>query len=202
MGQLLATYNQAATQPLLLDPMTVSLDHLLKAIDEVNTITNVLVDSHGNRLFFSVRDEPDVTTLFWRSLLRVYCETVSSTTGIAQKARAYNLRQFCQLYTFIVEQRPEELAQANMRASVLLNVLPDDDDDNTCPVCMDRRLEQILPCSHGFCGECINTWSAQSQRCPLCRQDISEEEERWQLTQRPPTEDISDYINAAAEPES
>ena len=31
----------------------------------------------------------------------------------------------------------------------------DDDEDDECPVCMETRIQSVLPCGHGFCSGCI-----------------------------------------------
>jgi hypothetical protein len=37
-----------------------------------------------------------------------------------------------------------------------------------CPVCMDVRVDAVLPCGHFFCHDCIGTLAAR--KCPQCRQ--------------------------------
>jgi len=45
-------------------------------------------------------------------------------------------------------------------------------DGEECCICMDRKPNLILPCTHQYCEECFQQWSSQSsssQTCPLCR---------------------------------
>jgi hypothetical protein len=46
--------------------------------------------------------------------------------------------------------------------------------EDSCAVCMDDITHQtILKCGHGFCRECIKTWTYKHVTCPLCREIIS-----------------------------
>jgi len=49
-------------------------------------------------------------------------------------------------------------------------VLPGSD-DGQCSVCRDARSDSLMaqPCRHLFCTECIATWLAANDNCPLCR---------------------------------
>jgi len=40
---------------------------------------------------------------------------------------------------------------------------------NTCPICLDQKLEVVMPCMHSFCSKCITHWTHKNQSCPLCR---------------------------------
>lgn len=44
----------------------------------------------------------------------------------------------------------------------------------SCIICFDsyQKPTKIL-CGHTFCYECIKSWSSQSDKCPICRQQFS-----------------------------
>eukprot|EP01064_Diplonema_japonicum_P027256 TRINITY_DN3915_c3_g1_i1.p1 TRINITY_DN3915_c3_g1~~TRINITY_DN3915_c3_g1_i1.p1 ORF type:complete len:221 (+),score=35.11 TRINITY_DN3915_c3_g1_i1:48-665(+) len=45
-----------------------------------------------------------------------------------------------------------------------------------CCICMATQIEQVLPCSHGFCNQCILSWSRGVRyTCPCCRAPIQGE---------------------------
>lgn len=59
---------------------------------------------------------------------------------------------------------------------------------------MDKQKQVALPCTHSFCLNCFQHWSAQNKTCPICRSkiDCSEGDELWQLTSNE-IEDIGSY---------
>ena len=50
---------------------------------------------------------------------------------------------------------------------------------NECSVCHEQLMQDvnILPCSHRFHNECIESWITSHNSCPLCRAPIVEPEE-------------------------
>ena len=38
-----------------------------------------------------------------------------------------------------------------------------------CPICLDKKADNVLPCLHSFCQQCIEDWYVKSECCPLCR---------------------------------
>ncbi|TFK38568.1 hypothetical protein BDQ12DRAFT_651666, partial [Crucibulum laeve] len=50
------------------------------------------------------------------------------------------------------------------------------EDENNCSICLQGFVDRaVVPtCSHEFCFECLNVWTEQSRRCPLCSQNIGE----------------------------
>ena len=43
------------------------------------------------------------------------------------------------------------------------------DGEGLCPLCLDKKVNFSLPCSHFFCEDCIKLWMLKSETCPLCR---------------------------------
>jgi len=43
------------------------------------------------------------------------------------------------------------------------------DDENECPLCMDRGIEIVPSCGHGVCKLCYQQWIAIDPTCPSCR---------------------------------
>jgi len=45
---------------------------------------------------------------------------------------------------------------------------------STCIICFNsyKRMTKIF-CGHTFCLECIQNWSSQSDKCPICRQSFN-----------------------------
>ena len=51
--------------------------------------------------------------------------------------------------------------------------------ENECSICHEQLMQDVnvLPCSHRFHNECIESWITSHNSCPLCRAPISEPEE-------------------------
>ena len=45
--------------------------------------------------------------------------------------------------------------------------------DNECAICLDQKVEVVLPCGHGFCNDCIVDWVSRDRECPMCREDLN-----------------------------
>jgi len=42
--------------------------------------------------------------------------------------------------------------------------------EDSCSICRDKMtIPVVLPCSHFFCQECIETWFTNERSCPICR---------------------------------
>ncbi|KAI9917090.1 hypothetical protein PsorP6_018062 [Peronosclerospora sorghi] len=70
-------------------------------------------------------------------------------------------------------------------------------DETECQICMDKKKQVVLPCTHSFCLNCFQHWSTQSPTCPICRAkfDCSEGDELWQLT----SDDVEDMGSYATD---
>lgn len=73
----------------------------------------------------------------------------------------------------LVEFAPEEL-ETGLRSTVI---------NSSCAVCLEdfnaKEKIKILPCHHGFHGECIDEWLERSDLCPICKAsvlDVSEDD--------------------------
>jgi len=47
----------------------------------------------------------------------------------------------------------------------------DSNDLNICCICLDKEIDTILGCFHGYCQECIDEWRERDETCPLCREN-------------------------------
>ncbi|GLE00309.1 hypothetical protein PINS_up009037 [Pythium insidiosum] len=103
------------------------------------------------------------------------------------------LRQFYYVYCFL----------SDVKACALHTVqFPNRDsckddsdfDETECQICMDKKKQVVLPCTHSFCLACFQHWSAQKNTCPICRCKIecSEGSDLWQLTSHE-IKDIGSY---------
>ena len=65
----------------------------------------------------------------------------------------------------------EDNHQKNSEENPIQRVLSSSKDVK-CPICLATNRNRALtdPCSHEFCLDCISEWSANHNRCPICRQ--------------------------------
>jgi len=46
-------------------------------------------------------------------------------------------------------------------------------EESECVICMERKAQIVLPCTHAFCEDCLSVWRQKSATCPMCRTTIS-----------------------------
>jgi len=68
---------------------------------------------------------------------------------------------------------------------------------------MDAAADCVLPCSHQFCHDCLTSWNARNDSCPLCREQGSTgADDVWVLAAPPTNEEVyhyfSDFIKSLA----
>uniref|UniRef100_A0A090XED5 RING finger protein 141 n=1 Tax=Ixodes ricinus TaxID=34613 RepID=A0A090XED5_IXORI len=56
--------------------------------------------------------------------------------------------------------------------------VPESDLEECC-VCMERKPEVTLPCTHSYCLFCIEQWSVSNITCPLCREGFDTTGDTW-----------------------
>lgn len=68
---------------------------------------------------------------------------------------------------------------------------------------MERAPDVVLPCTHMFCHECIDRWTALPQQwCPLCRQPLQMDgRDEWVLSELPQQDDLHRYLASLADPD-
>ncbi|KAL3833025.1 hypothetical protein ACJIZ3_007762 [Penstemon smallii] len=76
-------------------------------------------------------------------------------------------------YAFLTnQQQPSHATSISLPISTEGNNLHEEG-DGECPICL-SQFEQgdqirMLPCSHAFHAECIDTWIVTNPTCSLCR---------------------------------
>jgi Zinc finger, C3HC4 type (RING finger) len=49
-------------------------------------------------------------------------------------------------------------------------------EDTICCICLDRSIDVLLMCGHGYCEKDINDWETRGKNCPLCRQTLHDDQ--------------------------
>lgn len=65
-----------------------------------------------------------------------------------------------------------------------------------CCICLDRKPEIILPCSHFYCTPCITQWNLTNKSCPICLESLSDTNEGWVISEMPEVDEVNEEIYA------
>ncbi|CAG5124264.1 unnamed protein product [Candidula unifasciata] len=188
---------------------TVTHAELVECIEELNMVTRSFTDKAGKQLRFIIKKGSD-TTFLWKGN--------HQDTLFEESSRLLTLRQFVVIYNEILEQvstlssppqetstesYPSQKPSASSRQELTASAFfphPDktdndeEDSENECCVCMDRKACIMLSCCHEFCEACIDSWTKDQQHsnCPLCRSRVSGADDTWVLTAKT---DPGDYAS-------
>ncbi|KAL6051196.1 putative aminoacyltransferase, E1 ubiquitin-activating enzyme [Balamuthia mandrillaris] len=73
------------------------------------------------------------------------------------------------------------------------------EEEEECVICMERRAEVALSCTHAFCSACIEEWKRRSTTCPMCRENISQQtDDMWVLTGSSPTSSSPTFFSPSS----
>jgi len=81
-------------------------------------------------------------------------------------------------------------------AKELLKALTDADPNSLdeCCICLERKPDVILPCTHSYCLPCIEQWNVDHKTCPVCRETLSSTDDGWVISEGPDSLDIATEI--------
>lgn len=82
---------------------------------------------------------------------------------------------------------------AQMDADIL-KVLDDEwpqEKSDECCICMDRKPDIILPCTHSYCLVCIENWNVSHKTCPVCRETVENTDDSWVISEAPDSEEMT-----------
>uniref|UniRef100_G1N2R3 RING finger protein 141 n=1 Tax=Meleagris gallopavo TaxID=9103 RepID=G1N2R3_MELGA len=161
-------------------------EEFLGRVAELNDVTAKLASGQEKHLLFEVQPGSD-SSAFWKVVVRIICTKINKTSGIVEVSRILNLYQFVQLYKDITSQAAGVLGQSgtseeaaesltsvsSSQASLWMGRLKQPTDEDECCICMDGRVDLILPCAHSFCQKCIDKWSDRHRSCPVCRRQVT-----------------------------
>ena len=54
----------------------------------------------------------------------------------------------------------------------IANICKITNEDNLCCICLERNIEILLICGHGYCEKDILDWENRARNCPMCRKTL------------------------------
>ncbi|CAF0851276.1 unnamed protein product [Rotaria sp. Silwood1] len=161
----------------------------INLLNEFNTTLETFTRDEPYYLRFTIVPNSD-SNIFWKALIRITCSKISRADQSKLNETVLNLQQFLSVHQSLCQQI---VILQKCSSSTLYNSSSTDENnssfstaklsfslpnDNECCICMDRKPNLVLPCTHKFCDECFHQWSSQrsstsSQTCPLCRVDVN-----------------------------
>lgn len=168
------------------------------------------LDPGGKQLVFFVKKGTD-TSVLWKATVKIACVKVDPITRKIDNYKFLNLKQFLSVFkTFqtnlhsLVSAEAQSGESASMMMMISLpsnlssptnsNCSSPDEPWNECSICMDRKMDVLLPCAHSFCTPCIEQWNESNKSCPICCEELKNTDESWVMTGKPGVDEISDNI--------
>ena len=71
---------------------------------------------------------------------------------------------------------------------------PDPNSLEECIICLERKPDVILPCTHSYCLPCIEQWNVDHKTCPVCRENLATTDDGWVISEGPDSLEIATEI--------
>jgi len=178
-----------------------TLEALLKDVEYANK----LIETHIGVPIFEVwpTSEEDIPILsLWKMFVQIEVIEVGNRGLIdISKISKLNVKQFYQVYDTIKMLIPSNSITSTPTPTpspqaerFIQNMLASF--DNECAICMDKKAEMVLECTHAFCEKCIQGWQRKSNTCPMCRCKIQKNnDDDWVLTgSGPEGQEVTTYL--------
>jgi len=202
----------------------ITYEGFLDSITELNEISSHFLDSNGKQLVFAVKKGSDSSFLWKATVKIACVKIDSATKNIdsyrclnlKQYLRVFNSlkTQSAAVNTALGDQDPKaEVAEASSSGAVeeatadvpkvdvtdakeLLRALTDVDPNSLdeCCICLERKPDVILPCTHSYCLPCIEQWNVDHKTCPVCRETLASTDDGWVISEGPDSLDIATEI--------
>ena len=92
------------------------------------------------------------------------------------------------------QKNSQRLADVDLDPKELLDrVTANEIDPNSldeCCICLERKPDVILPCTHSYCLPCIEQWNVDHKTCPVCRETLASTDDGWVISEGPDSLDI------------
>lgn len=199
---------------------SISYEGFLSSITELNEISSHFLDTNGKQLVFAVKKGSD-SSFLWKATVRIACVKLDAATKNIDSYRCLNLKQYLRVFNSLKTQTaavtatigevdPKDQAATSSETTVetetaaldvtdaneLLKALTDADPNSLdeCCICLERKPDVILPCTHSYCLPCIEQWNVDHKTCPVCRETLSSTDDGWVISEGPDSMDIATEI--------
>ncbi|XP_023210678.1 RING finger protein 141-like [Centruroides sculpturatus] len=203
-----------------IDLSSLTYREFLLRIYELNVITQPMSSKIGKKFVFAPIKDTE-SSFFWKAAIRIGCLRINSSTNRIESYRILTLPQFVHTYQALMYQhfasklpptkymnkkinRKKSKKEGSKNKEALLTMKVCNrfgeiekikSDLEECCICMDKKPNIMLPCTHCFCLPCIETWKASRKNCPLCREETSENlEETWIIAEAPDPSEIDSEL--------
>lgn len=152
------------------------------------------------------------TTIFWKATVRIACVKVRLQPRRIEQYRLLNLKQFLSVFrtfethiTALIRSEDSGCTTSSMLMDTVQAIADatttpsregataTDPPSDECIICMDRKSDVLLSCTHTFCCPCIEQWKVQHSSCPVCQEQIDDD---WVLSETPNADEINEQICA------
>ena len=189
----------------------------LSTITELNDISGHFLDANGKQLVFAVKKGTDASFL-WKATVRIACVKLDAESKNIDSYRCLNLKQYMRVYNSLKAQSAavkdgfkekdqksgEDTSDGGashkefeiVDAKALLDELSDADPNSLdeCCICLERKPDVILPCTHSYCLPCIEQWNIEHKTCPVCRETLASTDDGWVISEGPDSLDVATEI--------
>lgn len=187
------------------DLINMNYDEFLKKLRELNALSRNCFDSEGMVLIFAVKKGTDSTVL-WKATIQIACVKLSLDDNKVISYRLISFREFLKIYRTIQDQcnivATSGCSEGEQQTLTISSIVPSTSESEPvessteCCICLERKMELLLPCAHSYCKQCIEEWYEDHHTCPICREKLNSADDTWVLSEVPKAEEISEEIRS------
>ncbi|XKL61224.1 hypothetical protein PGB90_008281 [Kerria lacca] len=183
---------------------SLTYEQFLDYLSEFNSISRGCMDSDGKQLVFVVKKGSD-SSILWKGTVKIICLKYDTETKQMESCRILNLAQFLKIFKTIKNElntaqqidANEDISCSNthyLMEKVSLTINDNCQESTECCICLERKQEITLPCTHSYCQQCITLWNVNNNTCPVCREVLINRNEEWILSNAPNSAEINEHI--------
>jgi len=168
-----------------------------KDVAKANEIASGFQDPKGRVLTFEVvpeEEEKILFPMFWKQVVTVHVrkKPLMSPTG----GKILKYKQFYAFFNHMqmFNASPKKPSLKEIPTQTLTSGGDDSEEETECIICMEKRAEVVLPCTHKFCQKCLDSWSEKSETCPMCRCLTTDHSDQFWIVDDTNDEQVNNYL--------